>query len=472
MMRKIKIVLIGALAAYLILINMRGPASALEPPEDAESRLYALSILQQPAEEPVTRDSLTLAQCVELALENNPRIGYRNEEIKRIKAGLDQAAGRRWPSFRGIGAYSRFSDTQRMAPPRRSGYPLIYAENVLSGSVVMSLPLFTGGRITHEVAAYEYLQQSAEHRLAYTRQELIFDVTSVCCNILKQRQIVKSLEFSRSALDRQRRMVKDLIAAKKAAEVDRLRIEVRLADIQQKIEQEKNHLFIQNRILANLMGLEQTGFFFSHGAARSAEADVNLEQCLDRAYANRADYLAVQKEVDAQSRRVKAARAAYLPSVSVYGSYSAKQAVGSYIKAAGADGLEDIGQLGCVFEIPLFEGGKITAEVSREQAILASLKERRRELALEIRLEVESAIYNLNSTGKRIAVIEKAIEQADESLRIEMEKYNLGKGSVMDILDAEAALLEARTSHTVALADRDINIVRLRFAQGQAHQAF
>jgi outer membrane protein TolC len=411
--------------------------------------------------------SLTLKQCIERALENNPVIEYKNWKIKEVNAQIKKAASQRWPSLHGVGSYYHFSDTQRLAVPRRQDYPLIFTDDMLSWSLVMTIPLFTGGRITNEIVASELSRRSAEHSLDYTRQELIFKVTSVYFSILKQHKIVESLDFSRTTLERHLQRVKELIAAKKAAELDVLRIEVRLANIMQKMEQENNILTIHNRSLANLMGLKEIDFNIPpQSEIQFEETEMDLEENLNMAYSNRADYHSVLKEVEAQAKRVKAAHAAYWPSLSLYASYGAKQAVGSFIQPPGMDGIEDIGQFGFFFDFPFFEGGKTKAIVAQEQARLASLKGRQRELELAIRLDVEAAILNLVSTRKRILAIEKAIEQASESLRIELEKYDLGKGSLTDIFDAESALLEVQTIYYVALADYNIYSAQLNFVQG------
>jgi outer membrane protein TolC len=412
-------------------------------------------------------DSLTLEQCIKIALENNPGIGYKKWEIKAVNAQRNEAVSQRWPSFNGIGSYYHYSDTQRLAPPRRLDYPLIFADDVLAWNLRVSIPILNGRRITNEIEAAELFQQSAEHHLVYTRQELIFNVSSVFLNILKQREIIKFLDFSRTTLDEHIKRVKGLIAAKKAAKVDLLRLEVRLADIMQKMEQEKNLLAIQNRFLANLMGVNDINFTISPQIElQFVEKKINLEESLNKAYTNRADYHAALTDVKAQAKKVKVTQAAYWPSVSIYGSYGAKKAVGSYIKPPGVNGLEDIGQLGCFFDIPFFDGGKTKAYVSQEQAKLALHKEKLRELELKIRLDVELAVFNLLSTKKRILFTEKAIEQANESLRIEMEKYNLGKGSITNVLDAQSALLDVQTSHYIALADYNISIAQLQLAQG------
>ena len=63
--------------------------------------------------------------------------------------------------------------------------------------------------------------------------------------------------------------------------------------------------------------------------------------------------------------------------------------------------------------------------------------------------------------------MQKSIEQAEESLRIEREKYELGKGSITDVLDAQAALLEAQTVYYNALADYNSSVAQWRLAIGE-----
>jgi len=462
-----KKILLDSSIVLVMLIILIEPVKAGRRAADADNGRENLSASQLSNAGPIL-DSLTLKQCIEIALENSPIIGYNSWKIEEMNALRNKAASQRWPHFRGVGSYYHYSDTQRLAPPRRPDYPLIFTDNMLSWNLVMTVPLFTGGRISNEIEATVLSQQSAEQNLDYARQELIFKITSVYFSILKQHKIVESLEFSRTTLEEHLKRVRSLIAAKKAAELDELRIEVRLANIMQQMEQENNILSIHHRSLTNLMGLKEIEFNIApQSELRFEETETDLEKNLKIAYSNRADYRSILKELEAQAKRIKAANSSYWPSISLYASYGAKQAVGSFVKPPGIDGIEDIGQFGLFFELPFFEGGKTKATVAQEQARLASLKEKLREMELAIQLDVEAAVLNLGSTGKRISAIEKAIEQASETLRIEMEKYDLGKGSITDIFDAESALLEVQTIYYVALADYNIYKAQLNFVQGK-----
>ena len=103
----------------------------------------------------------------------------------------------------------------------------------------------------------------------------------------------------------------------------------------------------------------------------------------------------------------------------------------------------------------------------QQRAELAAAQERLRKLELQIRLEVEMAVLNVTSSQERVFATEKAIEQAKESLRIERQKYDLGKGSISDVLDAQSALLDSQTNYYRALAAHNTSVAQWCLATGE-----
>jgi len=406
-------------------------------------------------------------------MQNNPHIAYSGARVETAGAERDVAASRRWPILKSMGSYARYSQTERMYPPSEPLYPLIYADEVLAWNIHASIPLFTGGQIRNDVKAFEFLEDSARDGLEFTRRKIEYEVMDAFYGILKQQMVIESLSSSRTALDEHIDNIKALIAAGKAARADLLRVEVRLADIAQRMETEKAVLAIYKRILLNLIGLDRGDIAIK--PVRDLHPDfpeVDIEDALSSACSNRPDYLAARKEVTAQEWRVRAARAAYWPSVSLFASYSGKHAVGSYIEVPGATNPWDIARVGCLFEFPIFEGGKRGAELDREKAKLAGMENALRALKLQVRLEVETAVCHLESARKRLAATDKAVELARESLRIEREKYDLGKGTITDVLDVESVLLEMRAARYSAMVDYNMQIARIRLMTGEYNESY
>lgn len=411
---------------------------------------------------------LTLDHCIDIALENNPDPRAATYEVSAAKAQRDIAAGRRLPSLNLVGGYNRFLDSQRLIPAQENFEIGVFSRDIFAGDLVVSLPLFTGGQLTSEIKAAELLQRSAEHGLARTKEELVFNVSSVFYGILAQRHVIESLEFSRQALREHDRRIQDLIAVRKAAKVDQLRTQVRIADLEQRLARERNLLAIQSRVLTNLLGLDRSDepvepvgdLVFSR--IFTPEVDRSLRE----AFEGRTDYLAARTALEAQAKTVDAARAAHWPTILLQGAYGGRWAVDPTDRPSGADSSDDVGRLGIALDIPIFEGGRIEARVRQEMARLSAEQERLRRLELQVRLDVETAVLNIGSAVQRVEATGKAIEQAEESLRIEREKYNLGRGAITDVLDAQAALLDSQTNYFRALADHSTASAQLKLAVG------
>jgi len=412
---------------------------------------------------------LTLERAIEVALANNPDVAAIRHDLQAAGAQTDVARGALLPSVHGLGGYNHYLDSQRLIPASENNQPGVFGPDIFSGDLVVTMPIYTGGRLSSEVNAAKLLQQSASHQLARSREELVFNVSSVFYGILAQRHVIESLGFSQKALEEHLKRVNDLIDAQKAAKVDRLRTEVRLADLKQQIVRERNVLAIEERVLTNLLGVRggsSPPTAAGELASPSETPAISVEDATSTAIKKRDDYLAARASLEAQAKRVDAARAAQWPTVFLQGSYGGRWAADTTDHPSGTSSSDDVGRVGVYVDIPIFEGGRIEAGIREQKAKLAAAQERLRKLELQVRLDVETAVLNIASAQERVVATEAAIDQAKESLRIEQEKYDLGKGSITDVLDAQSALLNSQTNYYRALSDYSTAKAQLRLAIG------
>ncbi len=462
---------------------------------------------------------LMLDECIALALEQNPELLAAGEDAEAARAEKRSKGAVRWPSINLTGNYFHHQDTQRLGVPTPPGQPQYFANDIAAADIVVRLPLYAGGRIVNEFRAAELLAQAEMHQLSRTRNETVFNVTSTYYNILAQEKVVESMAFSRDTLEQHLARVEELIAAEKAAQVDALRTGVRLADIEHQLLEAQHVHDIHHRLLANFMGLDDHGADTLTVAGSLPPLDsaepLAADEVVGRAYEQRSDYSAALAALAAQARRVDVARGAREPALTLEAAYggrwgfggsgaSATNSASSFtIDAAGnpnwtqtrplsgggsltttygtqgltsqrytlptgesVEDFEDLGRVGVTVNVPIFEGGRINADIRRERARLRAAQQRLRKLEHEIRLEVQTAVLNTNSARKRVRVTRKSIAEAEESLRIERLKYNLGKGAIVDVLDAQDALLTAQTNYYRALSDYRVARAEVQLAAG------
>lgn len=426
------------------------------PPDQQEVRLAETQKSRISIDGP-----LSLEQAIELALANNPEIAATRWDAFAASAKRATAEASRWPTLSFEAGYTHSLDALRLIPASYNGETGYFDNDISQADLVFNLPLFTGGRITNTISASEFLQKSQEKMLARTREELVFNVSNTFYLMLSQLEVIRSLEFSVTTMKEHRMRVSELMAAQKAAKVDLLRTEVRLADLQQSLVKERNVFAIEKRLLANLLGVENLADSYSiTGTLEITPYTLRpAEQLVSLALQQRNDFLAAQARLKAQARMVDAAAAAYWPSVTLLGEYGAR--------LAGSGESEDVGLVGVTVSVPIFEGGRISGQVQQEVASFRAAQERLRKLELQIRQEVETAMLDIQSSSKRIEATRWAVDQARESLRIERMKYDLGSGSMTDVLDAQSALLQSETNYARALADQHIALERLTLTTGE-----
>lgn len=446
--------------------------------------------------------SLDLNDLLEIARRNNPGLAIGAFDVQTARAQRNVVAAERWPQVSNVDSLRQYVQNQRLQAARLNGEPGMFSSGILAVDIVVRMPIFTGGRIRNEIGAADLASLAVDNKLARTWEELIFNVSSAYYTILGQRKVLESLNFSREVLTKHNRRVEDLMSVGKAARVDVLRTEVRIADLDQRLERERNVLEIQRRVLTSLIGAPLTREPVKvQGSLNLGPQQLDLSSAMPMAFSQRGDYRASRASLEAQALKVRASTGALWPRVSMDGAIGMRSATGiddngvaytrrlnittkrsadtpsnnnNYLATpllrepwSNPDSTLPVGSLGVVVDYPIFDGGRIRSQISEQESRFASLQQQLRKLELQIRQEVEIALLNVSSSRRRADATRKAIEQSKESVRIEIQKFDLGKGSITDVLDAQSAMLEAETTHYRALSDYNIALAQLDMATGQ-----
>jgi outer membrane protein TolC len=102
----------------------------------------------------------------------------------------------------------------------------------------------------------------------------------------------------------------------------------------------------------------------------------------------------------------------------------------------------------------LYTGGARSAAGAQAVQELAAAVTERERMKETVLLEVREAYLKLTGAAERMEVTEKAVHQAEESLRLQKARYQEGEASATDITDAVTALARAQNNHWGAVYDR------------------
>ncbi|MCJ7596023.1 MAG: TolC family protein, partial [Desulfobacterales bacterium] len=113
-----------------------------------------------------------------------------------------------------------------------------------------------------------------------------------------------------------------------------------------------------------------------------------------------------------------------------------------------------------------WEWGKTYYTAKEKESAKQELMETKLSLEDSIRLEVKDALSALEVAEKNIPTTQKAVEQAEENLRVNEERYKAQVTTITEVLDAQALLTRARVNYYRSLYDQNLARASLERAIG------
>jgi multidrug efflux system outer membrane protein len=403
-----------------------------------------------------TMNALTLTDCLRESLSANHTLLARSAESDAAGARAKGSTAARLPRLFAAGSAQHTSDPYRLQPATENNQPGIFTRDTWQATAGIALPIYAGGRLAAEQNASRLLAEAASGDVAFARQALAVRVVTLYEDALALRAVIRSLDQSRATLTAQVERIDALLRQQKAAEVDRLRVTVRLARVEQSAIEARNRLEIVQATLAVLMGREPSvAWELADNLSTPPAASVDMITSREL----RADEAAAQARSASAAQQVRASRSGYWPTVEGVATYGPRADFHS-----GED--YDMGFAGVALTWNIWDFGRTKSRVSEARANQRVREEAVAETTLQRRLELANAEAGVRAAAARIEASRLAVEQAQESLRIEQRKYELGQGTITDVLDAQSAAVESESLRARALADHSISLAARDFAAG------
>ena len=183
---------------------------------------------------------------------------------------------------------------------------------------------------------------------------------------------------------------------------------------------------------------------------------ISEKQAVDR----RPDLNRVRSEEAAQQQSVSIAKSSFGPRVNAFGGWEADNPT----LLAGGGGNSWLAGIEVQFD--LFEGGAKRAQLSHERALEEKVSAVKEMATDAIRLEVRRAYYDVDAARQQVDVARAAIAEAQESLRINQDRYDSGLSTITDLLAAEEAARRSQTDYWEALYRYHTGYANLELASG------
>ncbi|MFA7269029.1 MAG: TolC family protein [Sterolibacterium sp.] len=215
-------------------------------------------------------------------------------------------------------------------------------------------------------------------------------------------------------------------------------------------------------VLANVMGVDANAAFVVTAPADAAPLEVfqrNIDDLIADAKRARPDLVAAEAQVQAARANIAAVNATGMPSIALFANRN-------YSDNGMTDALRS-NAIGISVSIPLFTGFNTAYKQRVAEAQLEAKAAQLEQLSKQVSLDVWRAYYALLSGTEAVRASLDLVASAEASEKMAAGRYKAGYGTILDLLNAQSALANARQQYIQALFNWRMAKTALAQAMGQ-----
>jgi outer membrane protein len=411
---------------------------------------------------------ISLADAINLALRQNPAILRAQKDVEASQGIAIQTRAIALPALAINGNYAaaQRSDVDVIEVPG-FGFTFGTPQN-WSSQVRVVQSLYQGGRMLSGFRAATLTKQRSLLSYQTAVADTVLGVQLAYYDVLLAVQQITVQEASVALLTNE---LSDTVRRFDAGTVPRfnvLRAEVELANARPKLINARNRFRISKNNLANLLGLNVPPGTFEDiplnvsGKLEAESFDLELPRAVSLALEQRSELGALRKTEALRKEDIVTAKAGYKPVLQGYVGYD----VHNSILSSDLTTIDNGWIAGVQLSWNLFDGLRTQGRVKEATANYERAGIDLDDKARGIELEVRTAYSNFIEAREVLESQKKVVEEAEEALRLARARSEAGTGTQLDVLSAQTALTEARTTQILALHDYEAARARLQRAIG------
>lgn len=399
----------------------------------------------------------TFREALAKAYQNNPTLLAARARLRAVDEGVPQALSGWRPTvsinYSAGKTHTRTSTgtgfTSRNFTPRR-------------GSITLDQNIFQGFRTRSETGQAEQDVLAERARLATTEQQVMFDAGTAYVDVRRDEAVLRLNQNNERVLRRQLEATRDRFQVGEVTRTDVAQAESRFSRAKADRIQAEGDL-VQSRAAYR----DVIGDFPS--TLKSAKALGNLptnqDDAIRQARSNSPDVIAARFDERSSAQAVKVVVSELYPTLDLEGDASRSNDTGS------DDSRSDSQSVTARLTVPLYQAGDVSARI---RAAKQTHSQRRSELDAAIRSAIAASITTWEDYQTAVARI-KAFSAEVRAGRIALDgvrqEAQVGSRTVLDVLDAEQELLNARVSLVRAQRDEVVASLDVRRAIGTLQAA-
>ena len=407
--------------------------------------IFALGAIWLSFGQAFAQPSSTLKEAVERTVLQNPEVKFKYQNLEAARGDHDAAKGAWRPR---IDMEATTGSLSTFAPPQTDA--LLYKSN--TASIQLRQTLFDGYATINEVRRIGHTRQIAYYELLNTSDQIALETTRAYLDVQRYRESLALARDNFASHADVHQKIASRVSAGVGRRVDLEQASGRLALAESNWLTEASNLHDVSARYQRLTGempaqnLEVTPSLDKFLPAR--------EHVLSDSIANNPEFLGAVSTIRAYRADAEVRRAANWPTLEL----RARQNLDS--NPSGVPGNSRDTALQLVLNYNLYRGGSDTARVNQYVSKLNAAYEMRDKLCRDVRQTAQIAFNDVGRLQQQLVLLaqhELSTSKAREAYR---QQFDIGQRSLLDLLDTENELYQARRA--LINAEYDLLLAKTR----------
>ena len=399
--------------------------------------------------------SQTLTEALASAYSTNPGLLSQQADLKSVDEGVPQAMGNWRPNIELSGDIEREFNRNNTRVVDGEKDQIRTARNV---QLLVTQPLFRGFRTVAEINKAENTVMSKRATLRAAEQDLLLSAATEFLTVLQNQAVLRLNVKNEEVLGRQLEATQDRFRVGEITRTDVSQAEARLAGTTAARIKSEGDLQISIASYVNIIG-DAPGKLIVPKAL--SDLPMTLKEAKELASEEHPDIVSAVLNSKSAQETIIEKRGVLYPTLNMVGTLKRDW------ESINNDSQITVGEIKLDLTVPLYQKG--TAFSGLRQAKIDAGKSR---LDLEntrrtVSENVESAWESLKAAKAQINSFQAQVNAAEIALEGVQREASVGSRTVLDVLDAEQELLDARVSLVGAKRDEVVASFQLMEATGQ-----
>ena len=403
------------------------------------------------AQEAAPEMHLTLDKAIELALSENPTMKVADQEIELKKVSNDEAWMNLLPTASLNGSISY---TIKAAEMNFNGQSFKMGKDDAStwnGALQVSLPIFAPA-VYKSMSLTKADVELAKEKSRGSKIDLVNQVTKAYYQLLLAQDSYEVLTQNYKLAEENYNIVNAKYTQGRVSEYDKISAEVQKSNAWPSVISGRNAVEIAKLQLKVLMGVTANVNIVIDDNLKNYEAEMSNDAANQTVTLDNNSSL---KAIDLQGELLKKQRSLlktnFMPTVALSGSlqyqslYNDNWKVNHYRWGGSSS-------IALSVTIPLFQASNFTKMKSNKIQSM-QLSETRANTERMLAMQAQSYIDNMTKSAEQLESNKTAVELAKKGLEISQKRYDVGKGTILELTNSQVSLTNMQLTYNNTIYD-------------------